>query len=90
MKKFFMDDFIFSRHAIEQMKRRSISMEIILEIINKPKQVIHESGKDIYQSIVTFEDNKQYLVRVFINNMRNPKMVITVYKTSKINKYYES
>ena len=84
-----MDDCILSRHAIEQMKRRNISIEIVFAIINKPTDVISENGIDIYQSIIIFEDEKQYLVRVFINSRKSPKAVITVYKTSKIKKYYE-
>ncbi len=59
-----MDDFIFSNHATEQMKRRNISTKIIIGIINQPQQVISDTGIDIYQSIIIFEGNKQYLVRV--------------------------
>jgi hypothetical protein len=83
-------NFIFSIHAEEQIIRRNISKELILQILNKPNQVISRTGKDIYQSIVTFEDNKKYLVRVFVSSIKKPKVIITVYKTSKIDKYYES
>ncbi len=69
------------------MKRRNISREVIIETIEKPKQVISETALDIYQSIIIFEDNKPYLVRVFINKNKNPKVIVTVYKTSKFNKY---
>jgi hypothetical protein len=30
---------------------------------------------------------KKYLIRIFINDKKNPKLIITVYKTSKIKKY---
>jgi hypothetical protein len=64
------------------MKRRNIAVAIVLEIINKSEQVIRETDKDIYQSVI-FKDNKHYLLRVFINNIKNPPVVITIYKTSK-------
>ena len=40
----------------------------------------------VYQSIV---EDGNYLIRIFVNNKQNPKVVITIYKTSKIKKYYE-
>ncbi len=34
------------------------------------------------------EDGKSYLVRVIVNNTIEPAVVVTVYRTSKINKYW--
>lgn len=83
-----MADIIFSRHAIEQMALRGISEEIVLQIINNPGNIITEQDKKIYQSVVLLGEEK-YLVRVFVNPSKQPNVVITVYKTSKITKYYE-
>ena len=43
-------------------------------------------GVVIYQKLV-IEGNKKYIYWVFVNNDKKPSMVITVYKTSKIDKY---
>ena len=72
------------------MRNRNISMEIVLKILEDPKEIIFENERTIYQSIVSFENEKEYLVRIIVNSLKNPKTVITVYKTSKLKKYYES
>ena len=77
-----------SRHAVEQMKKRNISEEIVDKVINQPEQIINEETYTIYQSIID-EKGKTYLYRVFVNIKNNPYVVITVYKTSKKDKYYE-
>ena len=78
----------FSKHALEQMKVREIRLEIAQSVLAGPQQIITETDKKIYQSIINFEDG-EYLVRVIVNIEKDPNLVITVYKTSKIKKYYE-
>ena len=41
----------------------------------------------IFQSLSI--DN-QYVLRIFVNITKEPNLVITAYKSSKINKYYEN
>lgn len=79
----------YSNHAEEELLRRKISKKIIEKIINDPEQTL-ESEDDIiiYQSIVKFENKKKYLVRAIVAKNKNPNLVITVYKTSKIKKYW--
>ena len=83
-----MADFVFSIHASEQMKLRSIDEHVVLTILNNPEKIILEEGVSIYQSVV-FMDDKFYLIRIFVNEKLTPHKVVTVYKTSKINKYNE-
>ncbi len=80
-------NFQFSKHSIEQIKIRGLSIDIISELIENPdKTITHISGTIIYQKLVN-EDNKYYIYRVFINKEKKPPLVITAYKTSKIEKY---
>ena len=72
------------------MKARNISIELVNAILSNPQQINVESGKKIFQSIVNFEGEGEYLVRIFVNFIKDPKIVITVYRTSKLEKYYES
>ena len=53
---------------------------------SKEKKIIKAGNIDIYQKIV-IEFDKPYLYRVFVNNTKKPYLVVTVYKTSKIEKY---
>jgi len=80
-----------SNHARAQMMERGISEEMVLEIISSPQQTIQE-GKEklIFQSVKFFEaDERNFLVRVFVSIIKQPNLVITVYRTSKIAKYWK-
>jgi len=35
------------------------------------------------------ENSNNYLYRVFVNELKKPSVIITVYKTSKIDKYVD-
>ena len=85
-------DFIFSRHAHEQMARRGISHETVMTVLSFPDQTIADietPTKIIYQSLIN-EDNRIFLLRVFVDTYKQPNVIITVYKTTKTTKYYES
>ena len=81
--------FEISRHAHEEIKRRGIPLNIVETILQNPQQIVDEHGnKKAYQSIINIETVKDYLVRVIVNDTVDPAKVVTVYKTSKIGKYW--
>jgi hypothetical protein len=85
-------DFIFSKHAQEQMRRRNINREHVLSTVLQPEQVIVDDENTeiiICQSLIK-EDGQMFLLRVFINKDKSPNVIVTLYKTTKILKYYES
>jgi len=57
-----------------------------------PQQTIDvRSGRIVLQSIVLMGAARQeYLVRVFVDIDRDPSEVVTVYRTSKIGKYWRT
>ncbi len=80
----------FSKHAIEELLARYISIEIAEEILDNPQQILFEGeDKKVYQSIV-IEDGVEYLVRIFVAIDKTPNVIITLYKTSKILKYWNN
>jgi hypothetical protein len=82
-------DFYISRHAEEQCERRGISREILDAVLQTPEQVIDDAEeKRIYQSQVYFVSGKTYLIRAIVSEKTNPAIVITVYKTSQISRYW--
>ena len=84
--------FVLSKHAEEQIIRRSLSRDVVDAVVLRPDQVVgDESDEDvaIYQSIVK-EDDTVFLYRVFVNTKVEPNVIVTAYKTTKIEKYYES
>jgi hypothetical protein len=70
------------------MERRGISIEQLEHVLQKPQQIVAESrGKKAYQSVIEFLGRK-FLVRVIVADTVDPPIVVTVYRTSKIHKYW--
>ena len=80
--------FEFSKHALEQLKQRDINISIANKVLKHPDQILNSEDKKVYQSVIQ-EKGKNYLIRIFVNDYKDPNLIITVYKTSKIDKYYE-
>ena len=79
----------YSNHAEEELVRRKISKKIIEQGVNEPEQILDfEDDIIIYQSIINFDNKKKYLVRAVVSENKDSKTLITVYKTSKIKKYW--
>ncbi len=81
--------FVLSKHAEEEIKRRGIPWEFLKQVLESPEQIILEkNGAKAYQSKVTFENGKVYLIRAIVSDEIQPSVVITVYRTSNISKYW--
>lgn len=79
-----------SDHARTEMERRGISGAEIAAVLASPEQVerVHP-GWIIAQSRLPLGAPQQiYLVRVIVDVDRKPPVVVTVYRTSKIAKYW--
>lgn len=83
-------DFIFTDHALSEMARRQISEEDVKSVLAYPEQTeMVREGRAVYQSRLGMgEPPKTYLVRVFVDIDPSPPYVVTVYRTSKIEKYW--
>lgn len=78
-----------SRHAQIEMERRNIPQSLVESVLNAPGQVVSEKeGRKVYQSKIDFGSGKTFLLRVIVVDDIDPAVVITVYKTSKIEKYW--
>ncbi|MDJ1171503.1 DUF4258 domain-containing protein [Roseofilum sp. BLCC_M154] len=84
-------NFQFSNHALEEIQKRNIPMVLIEAVLWSPQQTLKQSEDiAIYQSQLDFGTGKLYLLRVFINITVDPQLVVTVYRTSKIQKYWRN
>ncbi|MFN0106741.1 MAG: DUF4258 domain-containing protein [Bryobacteraceae bacterium] len=86
-------DFRLSRHAEWEMTRRDIPLTLVQAVMDHPEQrLVDESGngRSIYQSRVRFEDGKMYLLRVVVGEDEQPPVIITAYRTTKIDKYWSA
>ena len=78
----------FSEHAQEEIERRRIPLAQVKAILEKPAQVVPERGVvKAYQSKSEI-GGKIYLVRVIVDDSVDPAVVVTAYRTTKIEKYW--
>jgi hypothetical protein len=77
-------------HAKMEMARRFITEDVVARILLNPEQMEDvRPGCVVYQSRLQLDrPPKMYLVRIFVDVDRNPPEVVTVYRTSKIEKYW--
>jgi hypothetical protein len=80
-----------SRHAIDEAGRRRIPLALLEAVLSAPDQIVQlDAPLVVYQSRVTDETGKVYLIRAIVTTESAPGTVITVYRTSKIDKYWRS
>jgi hypothetical protein len=71
------------------MPRRKIPQEIVEQVLTRPQQIIpQDPGKKIYQSQLDCGDGKIFLVRVIVADEIDLPVVVAVYRTKKITKYW--
>lgn len=83
-------DYWGTDHARFEMARRRITVAQIDRVLAAPEQTeLVRPGRVVYQSRFEFgEPSRTYLLRVFVDVDRQPPEVVTVYRTSKIEKYW--
>ena len=81
-------NFSFSRHALEELELRHIPKMLAERILASPEQK-HRVLENItcYQSRVEIS-GRPYLLRILVNETVTPPVVVTVFRTSKIRKYW--
>lgn len=81
--------FRFSSHAIDEMQRRGIPEAYLQSVLDSPEQVTTEhGGRKAYQSRIDFGHGRVFLVRAIVDDRVDPAVVVTVYRTSKVSKYW--
>ena len=81
---------LFSEHAIFEINRRQIKREEIENLIkNPPQKIPAKKDRTIIQGKYHDKNlNKEMLLRIIGDELEGSFYVITVYKTSKIEKYW--
>ena len=81
-------EFVITPHARSAMGRRGIVDDVVRQVLASPEQRRPiRPGREVLQSRIELE-SKRYLVRVFVDVSTDPPEVVTVYRTSKIEKYW--
>jgi hypothetical protein len=81
---------LFSEHAIFEMNRRKIRREDIENLVKNPQQKLAgKKNRIIIQGRYLDKDqNNEMLLRIIGEEFEGSFYVITTYKTSKIDKYW--
>jgi hypothetical protein len=83
-------NFGFSQHFKQEATRRGIPWTAVEAVLAAPEQKVDEHGTVVcYQSRLTINP-KPYLPRVMVEEGRQPPVVVTVYRASKIGKYWQN
>jgi hypothetical protein len=82
-------NFSISKHAVEEMARRQISLEQVESLMNHPDQIVEAHGGLVCYQCLSTKNGKPGLLRAIINDAANPKNIVTIYRTSKIKKYWK-
>jgi len=86
-----MMEFRLSDHVKEEMERRAISLPLLESVLEHPQQILEARGlKKVYQSKIDFGEGKIFLIRAIVDDTIIPATVVTVYRTSKIAKYWRT
>ncbi len=82
---------VFSEHALFELEFRKINKEEVERLIEHPMQKLPAKKNRIIMQKRYNDDikNKEMLLRVIGEALENIFHVITVYKTSKIEKYWK-
>ena len=85
-------DAFLTPHAATEAQRRGISLELVRQVLAAPEQEFEiRPGRVVLQARISMGDpGKIYLLRVFVDVDRQPAEVVTVYRTSKVEKYWRS
>ena len=80
---------VFSDHAANQINRRGITPKDVYEVLANPLSITpSREGRVVIQGLVISEiSRKSALLRIFVDVDRNPPVIVTAYKTSKLEKY---
>jgi len=80
-----MQEFLWTDHAIMEAGRRGIAAADVCRVLDSPGQRLTvRAGREVWHSILS----DGYLLRVVIDIDQTPARIVTVYRTSKISKYW--
>ena len=75
-----------SHHARREIERRRIPLSLLEAVLRKPDQVVPEKGLvKAYQSKCEI-GGKMFLLRVMVDDSVDPAVVVTAYRTTKIDR----
>lgn len=84
--------YLLTSHAAGQARRRGIELERVREVLLSPEQRVDvRPGRVVLQSRYSLgTPPRMYLLRAVVDTDRFPLEVVTVYRTSRVDRYWRS
>ena len=83
--------FTLSGHAQKQLAERCIPRDVLEAVLETPQQVVPaHGGLRAYQSQFELQRGRIYLVRAIVADDAEPPIVVTVYRTRKVAKFWRA
>ncbi len=77
-----------SSHARQEIERRAIPLSLLEAVLESPDQVVPERGRLKAFQCKRDISGKIFLLRVIVDDSADPAVVVTAYRTTKIEKYW--
>lgn len=81
-------EYVLSTHALEEMVRRQIDPAWVERVMKEPEQKLPGAGNRAILQTRIETGSRTFLVRRIVEEGRDPPVVVAVYRTSKIAKYW--
>lgn len=83
---------IFTDHARAEAGRRGISEATVLDVVTAPEQRLAvRPEREVRQSrVIDPASGKLHLIRVVVDAGKDADAIVTVYRTSRIRKYWRA
>ncbi len=79
-----------SKHAEEELSLRQIPRALLESVLENPQQIVTERGnRKAYQSQLDFGDGRMFLLRAIVDDSVEPAVIVTVYRTKRIKRYWK-
>jgi hypothetical protein len=85
-------EFVISGHARFEMERRGVTDDVVRQVLESAEQrsPLHAGRVVLHSRVMMGTPPKMYLVRVVVDIDRRPAEVVTVYRTTKVHKYWRN
>jgi hypothetical protein len=81
--------YVVNDYAVVRLAQRGVSRAMTDLVMQRPDQVVagNEPGRSVYQSKVAVR-GKLFLLRIVVDEHRDPLRVVTLYLTNQIARYW--
>ncbi len=76
-------------HAEEQIQVRGLDRDKVIAVALAPEQIVRTEGKPLIAQSRFWRTDRQYLMRIAFRDEVETRVVLTVYITSQVRKYWQ-